>query len=201
MVSRSMRISTCFVVLVVWGLSGGCAPAAAGEEAPFGLVWGASVEKLESLGIRLLPRHSDASGVRYAAKGLPKALSDLGETILSFGRNNKLHRIEAIGEDILNDPDGTRLKTRYEALSRALTSKYGPGVVRHEIVAPWTRPDDFVTGIYRGDSHYYTDFAADNVTVRLEIRATRRDVSNYALIFQYKEPSGRNQPLPDKDVL
>lgn len=176
-------------------------PALADSAAPFGLVWGMSVEKLEASGVRLQPRPRDASGERYATTSLPRPLDDLGETLLSFGTNDKLHRIEAVSKDVLNDPEGTRLKARYAELSRALASKYGKGDVHHEIVAPWTRPDDFLTGIYRGRSTYYTDFSAENVTVRLEIRASRRGISNYALTFQYREKPRGREPLPEKDIL
>lgn len=196
-----MRRLICPLVVFFTALSGCLGAAHAGEEAPFGLEWRASVEDVRATGVRLQPRQSGASGVRYAAFDLPKALSDLGETILSFGNNNELHKIEAISEDVLNDPEGTRLKARYAALSRALTSKYGQGVVHHEIREPWTRPDDFLTGIYRGSSHYYTVFKAENVTIRLEIRASRRGISNYALVFQHSKTSRDNDLQREKDVL
>lgn len=169
--------------------------------APFGLSWGASVEELKKSGVTLQNRNADGTGVRFAALKLPKALSDMGEAILSFGSDNRLHKIEAIGQDITNDPDGSRLKARYAALARALASKYGQGVSRHEIQEPWTRPNDFLTGIHRGFSHWYTNFSGDNVAIRLEIRASRRGISNYALIFQYKAPQKGNGSLQDKDVL
>ena len=109
--------------------------------------------------------------------------------------------IEAIGEDVVNDPSGERLKLRYAALSRSLTSKYGPGVSRHEVQEPWTRRNDFLTGIYRGSSHHYTDFSGQNVSIRLAIRASRRGVSNYVLIFQHVMPKPGNGAVPEKDVL
>jgi hypothetical protein len=196
-----MRLFIYPLVLVLAVFSGPFAAAMADEGAPFGLTWDTSVEHLKASGIQLQLRQSDNSGVRFATTNLPKALSDMGEAILSFGNNNKLHKIVAISEDVTNDPAGTRLKARYAALSRALTAKYGKGVARHEILEPWTRPNDFLTGINRGSSYHYTDFAGENVTVRLEIRASRRGVSNYALIFQHKKtPRGNGRP-PEKDVL
>jgi len=175
--------------------------ARAESPAPFGLTWGASVEDMKAAGIRLQMRISDKTGIRFAATKLPRALSDLGETILSFGNDNRLHRIEAIGEDVVNDPVGTRLKVRYAALSRSLTSKYGPGVARHEIQEPWIRANDFLTGIYRGSSHHYTDFAGQDVMIRLAIRASRRGVSNYVLVFQHSLSQPGNGSIPEKDVL
>ncbi len=196
-----MRILICPLVLILSFLSGPFAAALADEGAPFGLSWGVSVEKLKATGVKLQLRIPDKSGVRFAASNLPKALSDLGEAILSFGNDDQLHKVEAVSEDVVGDLDGTRLKARYAALSRALTAKYGKGVTRHEIPEPWTRPNDFLTGIYRGSSHYHTNFTGENVTVRLEIRASRRGVSNYVLIFQHKKTPRGNERLPEKDVL
>ena len=196
-----MRILIYPLIVILSVLLGPFAAAVADDKAPFGLSWGDSEGKVKASGVELQARSSEDSGVRFAATNLLKPLSDLGEAILSFGNNDQLHKIEAIGEDVVNDPDGTRLKTRYTALSRALTAKYGKGVARHEIAEPWTRPNDFLTGIYRGTSHHYTNFAGANVTVRLEIRATRRGVSNYALVYQYKKTPRGNGLLPDKDVL
>ena len=196
-----MRILICPLVFILSVLPGPFTAAVADEAAPFGLTWGSAVEQLKASGINLQRRQSDGSGVRFSATSLPKALSDMGEAILSFGNNDKLHKIEAISEDVTNDPAGTRLKARYAALSRALTGKYGKGVARHEILEPWTRPNDFLTGIYRGSSHWHTDFTGANVTIRLEIRASRRGISNYVLTFQHKETPRGNAPLQDKDVL
>lgn len=196
-----MRILICPLVLFLSVLSGSFATAFADEGAPFGLTWGTSVEELKKSGVNLQLRQSDGSGVRFAATNLPRALSDLGVAVLSFGNNNQLHKIEAISEDVINDPAGTRLKVRYAALSRALTAKYGKGATRHEIPEPWTRPNDFLTGIHRGSSHWYTDFSVDTVTVRLKIRASRRGISNYVLIFQHKKTPRGNERLPEKDVL
>ena len=196
-----MRFIFSPLLFLIAVLSAPFSPALAETDAPFGLTWGASVEDLKGAGVRLQQRVSDQSGVRFAARDLPKALSDLGEAILSFGKNNMLHKVEAIGEDITNDPDGARLKLRYAALARALAGKYGQGVSRHVIEEPWTRPNDFLNGIYRGTSYYYTNFTGDNVTVRLEIRATRRGLSNYAIIFQHKAPPSGNGTARDKDVL
>lgn len=175
--------------------------ALAETQAPFGLTWGASVEELKESGVLLQRRNANEFGVRFAAIKLPKALSDMGEALLSFGNNDNLHRIEAIGQDVTNDPDGSRLKARYAALARALTRKYGQGSSRHEIREPFTRANDFLTGISRGFTHWYTDFTADNITVRLEIRATRRGISNYAIVFQHKEADRDRNLLQEKDIL
>lgn len=196
-----MRLALYPLILLLAVVSGPFAAALADEKAPFGLFWGDSAELVKASGVQLRALPSDKSGERFAASNLPKALADLGAVILSFGNNNRLHKIEAVSEDFVNDPDGARLKARYRELSGALTAKYGRGVVRHEIPEPWTRPNDFLTGIYRGSSHYYTEFFGQNVTVRLEIRAIRSGISNYALIFQYKTTARGREQLREKDVL
>lgn len=196
-----MRHSVVPLVVVLSVVLAPFTAAFADDGAPFGLSWGMSAGALEATGVPLQPRLSDESGVRYATTNLPKALSDMGEAILSFGNDNRLHKIEAISEDVVQDPTGARLKARYAELSRALTAKYGEGTVHHKISEPWTRPEDFLTGIYRGRSHYYTDFTGPNVTVRLEIRSSRRGISNYALIFQHGQTQRDRDLQREKDVL
>ena len=176
-------------------------PVRADESAPFGLKWGISTEALKDSGVRLSPRPRDESGQRFAATQLPKALTDLKEVILSFGNDDKLHKVEAVSEDFRWDLDGTRVKARYNALSRALAAKYGKGETHHEINEPWTRPDNFLIGIHLGSSHYYTVFDSKTVKVRLEIRASRRDVGNYAIVFDYREPPTAGDLSREKDVL
>ncbi len=187
----------CFCVLLVVA----SVPVRAEDSAPFGLTWGISAQKLKEAGVRLSARPQDESGLRYAATNLPKALADLKEVILSFGFDDRLHKVEAVSNDVRYDLDGTRLKARYESLSRALTAKYGKGEVHHRVNEPWTRPDDFLMGIHLGSSTYYTIFNARNVTVRLEIRASRRDVGSFVLTFRYREPVQDPNLSREKDVL
>ena len=196
-----MRLFALPLILVFYFLTAPFTVSLADESAPFGLTWGVSTAKLEASGVKLSQRPPDASGQRFAATNLPKALTDLQEVILSFGSDGRLHKVEAISNDFRHDLDGKRLKARYAALSRALAAKYGNGEVHHQISEPWTRPIDFLIGIHLGSSTYYTNFASKGVTVRLEIRASRRDVGRYALVFQYKEPSRDNDLSREKDVL
>jgi hypothetical protein len=196
-----MRFQTPSLVLLLVLLFFPVLPAHADESAPFGLKWGISVEELRNTGVRLYPRPRDESGERFAATNLPKALDDLKEVILSFGNDDKLHKVEAVSEDFRWDLDGTRVKARYNALSRALAAKYGKGETHHAINEPWTRPDNFLIGIHLGSSHYYTTFDSKTVKVRLEIRASRRDVGNYAIVFRYREPPPASDLSREKDVL
>lgn len=160
--------------------------ARAESSAPFGLTWGMALEALEASGIATLPVFTDGPEKRVAVKKLPKMLNDMDEAILSFGPDNRLRRIESRGINVRHDEEGARLKARYNALSRALAGKYGKGEAHHDIFVSWRKPADFLMGIYRGDSIYYTAFKAKDVDVRLEIRATSRFVGHYLLVFEYK---------------
>lgn len=166
--------------------------AAADEEAPFGLSWGMPVEQLREAGVNLRALQADDTGARYSTSDLPKMLADLDEAILSFGRNNRLHRVEAVSRDFLHDTDGSRVKERYEALSRTLAAKYGAGKVTHDIDKPWDRPEHFLMGLNLGSSRYHTDFESRKIAVRLAIKAKRRDIGVYVLIYRNKDLERRS---------
>jgi hypothetical protein len=177
-------------------------PAAADESAPFGLSWGMSVAKLRAADVPLRELQADEYGRKYATRNLPKMLGDLEEVILSFGVNDRLHRVEAISQDFRYDEDGARLKARYQALSRALESKYGSGKSIHEINKPWHQPSDFLMGLYRGSSRYTTDFEGKIVSVHLAIKAKRRDTGYYVLIYRNRELEKRSGERPgERDAL
>lgn len=176
--------------------------ALADSTAPFGLTWGMTLQALESRGVGVRPLFSDGPDTRVAVRNLPKMLSDTDEAILSFGADNRLRRIEARSIDFRHDSDGARLKARYNALSRALTAKYGKGETHHDIAITWRKPTDFLMGLYRGASTYYSTFAGTEVAVRLEIRATRRFVGHYVLIFEYKAIRDEGDGLSkERDIL
>jgi hypothetical protein len=177
-------------------------PVRAESSAPFGLTWGMNLEALEALGIESRPLFTEGPDSRVVVRKLPKMLGDMAEATLWFGPDDRLHRIESRGVDVRHDEDGSRLKARYNALSRALSQKYGKGETRHEIFAAWTKPSDFLMGIYRGDTKYYTLFTSKDVDVRLEIRATRRFVGHYLLVFDYKGGRDKGNGVSrERDIL
>lgn len=195
-----MRFTKPFLIALLCALV--VPQAAADESAPFGLTWGMSVEKLREAGVQLRPLQADETGRRYSAHDLPKMLGDIEEVILSFGGNDRLYRIEAISQDYLHDDDGSRIKARYEALSRSLAAKYGAGKETHVINKPWDSPEHFLMGIKLGSSRYYTNFEGKNVAVRLAIKAKRRDTGTYVLVYRHKELAKRSgEQAGESDVL
>lgn len=170
--------------------------------APFGLTWGMSLEELEARGVSIRPLFTDGPEKRVTVRKLPKMLSDMEAAILSFGADNRLRRIDSQSKGFRHDSDGARLKARYNALSGVLTGKYGKGEQHHDISITWRKPTDFLMGIYRGDSVYYTTFIGKEVDVRLEIRATSRFVGHYRLVFDSKGISDRGKELSkERDIL
>jgi len=183
-------------------------PARADNAAPFGLTWGMTLEAVEAMtaagaeGAEVRPLFTDGPETRVTVRKLPKMLSDMELAILSFGADNRLQKIDARSVDFRYDQDGARLKARYNDLSRVLTGKYGKGEVHHDIFVTWRKPSDFLMGIYRGDSVYYTTFSGKEVDVRLEIRATRRIAGHYRLVFDYKGIRDRENGLSkEREVL
>lgn len=194
-------------VVVLFALSVSQA-ARADNAAPFGLTWGMTLEAVEAMtaagagGAEVRPLFTDGPETRVTVRKLPKMLSDMELAILSFGADNRLQKIDARSVDFRYDEDGTRLKARYNDLSRVLTGKYGKGDAHHDIFVTWRKPSDFLMGIYRGDSVYYTKFTGKEVDVRLEIRATRRIAGHYSLVFDYKVIRDRENGLSkEREVL
>lgn len=198
--AAQMRAARLWLIAVAW-LS--MPPvAAANEPAPFGLTWGMSVDALRRSGVQLYERAPDESGRRFSVFRLPTMLDDLEEVVLSFGMNDKLHRIEAISNDFRYDADGTRLKARYRALGSALAAKYGSGKQTHDVNKPWDRPKDFLMGIQLGSSRWFSDFEGEQVAVHLEITARRSDVGKYILIYRHKGLEDRSRERPgEREVL
>jgi hypothetical protein len=199
---RSFRLALASLsVAVVFALSASQA-VRADSSAPFGLIWGMTLEAVEAKGAAVRPLFTDGPEKRVVVKKLPKMLNDMDEAILTFGPDNQLRRIESRGKDIRHDEDGAQLKARYKALSRALSGKYGKGETHHDISITWRKPTEFLMGLYRGDSVYYTTFKGEEVDVRLEIRATRRFVGHYRLIFEYSgiQDSG-DKSSKERDIL
>ena len=161
------------------------APCLADEKAPFGLSWGLSKKQVEALGVKLDESSDDANGKSFGAKSLPKVLSDISAVLLSFGFNDKLFRVAAASETIKNEPYGTKIKRRYEALKNILTKKYGPGETRHSVGKHY-EGKNFLFGIKSGNSWYYTNFSTNVLSIQLGIRATGLSDGHYVLFYENK---------------
>lgn len=175
-------------LLLVLHSSSSCWAAAQEVEAPFGLIWGASVDEIKSLGVDLKQAEEKASfGDSYVATKLPKSISGQELTLLSFGHDNKLWRIIAISTPYENDPYGNAAKDRYEELSKALAEKYGTGQVSERLGERfYSEPKNFVYGISQGELVWFTNFENSDLWVQLNLRAQDMSALRWNLIYEHK---------------
>lgn len=98
--------------------------ASAGGEALFGLTFGMSVAQVKRLVPDMTMFKGTGHSVIYKAKSMPKNLSDTEEYSLVFV-NDKLLKLNSIGNTIKNDADGSKGKARFSTLKKSLDDKYG----------------------------------------------------------------------------
>lgn len=157
-------------------------------DAPFGLTWGMTIDEVKELGVNLetLENYNDKNA--FLATGLSKAISDLDAVLLNFGYNDRLFEIRGVSDVFQNDPYAFALKKRYDELSQILENKYGNKKETHFIDKRlYTEPDEFLVGIERGRSYYFTTFSNSEIEVNLSINAISRDSANYLLIYEHKQ--------------
>lgn len=176
-----------YIVAILALLSLGQSLASA-DEAPFGLIWGASVEDVRSSGVDLKDFPSSDFGRSYVATKLTKALSDQETTLLSFGLDNKLWRIVALSRPFQNDPYGNSVKSRYQELSDVLSSKYGKGKPSHHLGdSIYSYPNYFLAGIRQGNSNWFTNFDAEKLFIQLGLTASDSSTGQWRIIFEHKD--------------
>jgi len=176
------------LLLVLQGSTSDLLAAQEVEEAPFGLTWGTTVDEIKSLGVDVKPAEDKASfDDTYLASKLPKSISGQEVTILSFGHNNKLWRIAAVSTAYENDPYGNAAKDRYEELSTALAEKYGKGEISQRLgTGFFAEPKNFVYGLSRGESVWFTNFQNSNIFVQLGLYAPDSLTLRWRLIYEHK---------------
>jgi hypothetical protein len=96
-------------------------------DAAFGLRWFDSKAEIESLGVELRQAVSTPFGDSYSTAYLPRNVPDMNYAVLSFGYNDQLIHITAVGGDFDNDNEARQAIARYKELQDVLEKKYGTG--------------------------------------------------------------------------
>jgi hypothetical protein len=152
-------------------------------EAPFGLRWLASRREIAEMGISLKNPMATEFGESYPVAELPKELVDLEYTVLSFGYDDHLIRITAVGEGFQNDDDGSRIKARYQELEELLQRKYGAG--RPQV---HTEKDfdgkRFAMGLGNKKNWMYTEFFPRDMRIELSALVDGWR-TRWRIIFEY----------------
>lgn len=170
--------------------------------APFGLVWGASINETKNQGIILTPIEEKDYVNNFSATKLPKPISAFNKVDLTFGEENKLWRIIAYGKFLDDDASASKVLREYKIYSALLAQKYGnkqefftPAQI--DVVeknekgkdvtiskeAPIGNPD-FLNQLQQGTATLYSTFHNDEVGAALAINVDGNKKSY--IVIDYK---------------
>ncbi len=100
-------------------------PSQTAQAAPFGLIWGSSIEETQSQGI-LLQKINEKDYVNsFSATHLPKTVKDFSRIDVTYGEENELWRIIAYGKKLEDTPEAKNILRQYKIYKDLLTKKYG----------------------------------------------------------------------------
>lgn len=204
---RAFAFALCFALL-----SGTAASPSAGEEAPppaaapsaptaaadspqandsasdsfdaaFGLRWFDSKAEVESLGVELRQPVSTPFGDSYSTSYLPRNVPDMNYAVLSFGYNDQLIHITAVGGDFESDQTARQVMTRYKELKDVLSKKYGEGKSESHIEKVFS---DSLTalGFANKKNWMYTVFKQPHMRIELSIISIGGSRMRWRLIFE-----------------
>lgn len=167
-------------------------------DAPFGLVWGASILDIRNLGVTLLPIEEKDYVNSFSAEHLTKSAAGFRQIDLSFGIENQLWRIIAYG-DLLNDtPDAAEVLRQYRRYYKLLEYKYGNArqfytprpieEVNLKKAQPQTEEKiggkNFLADLQSGEAVLYATFEGNNVGAALSVNVDGEGKSY--IIIDYK---------------
>lgn len=95
------------------------------QEAPFGLIWGASMAETKNQGIILTPIGEKDYVNNFSATHLPKEINDIARVDITFGEDDHLWRIIAYGKLLDDDAEASKVMRLYKIYSALLSKKYG----------------------------------------------------------------------------
>jgi hypothetical protein len=157
------------------------------QDAPLGLVWGATSADVRKQGVELKDFSGSTFGKSFLATKVDRAVSDQGASLLSFGFNDRLWRILITSREFTNDPTGSAVLARYEELSSVLSEKYGKAREVHRLGSSiYSQPKYFVAGIRGGESVLYSNFETPTLSIQLGLIASDSSTSRWRLIYENK---------------
>src|SRR5262249_33726025 len=122
-------------------------------------------------------------GASFVALRLPKEFPDLNYSVLSFGYDDRLIRITAIGNEIKEDGDGRQLRARYGELRQLLEKVYGPGK-EEEHVEHGLEGSQYSRGLQEKKNWLFTIYSPPDVNVELSTLAEFQ-TTRWRLILEY----------------
>jgi len=135
------------------------------------------------MGSRFNNRITTEFGDSYVITQLPKDLADLHYAVLSFGHDDQLIRITAIGTGFERDHDGSRIKARYGELQQLLEKKYGAGKSDHHTDKNFDG-NRFGLGLLAKRNWMSTQFAPTDVRIDLSVFVEAAK-THWCIVFEY----------------
>jgi len=170
--------------------------------APFGLVWGATINDTRNQGVLLQAVGEKDYVNNFSASHLTKPVKDFARIDVTFGEEDKLWRIIAYGHLLDDDAKATKVLRLYKIYNDLLTKKYGhaqefftPALINVEKKDEKGRPvleqqqapignADFLKQLQSGDAVLYSTYYNDEVGAALAVNVDG-DGKSY-IVLDYK---------------
>lgn len=175
------------------------------DAAPFGLLWKASIAAIKNLGVILTPVEQKDYVNSFSATHLPKDPKGFRDIIITFGEEDELWRIIAVGNFLNDDASASKVLKEYRKYVRLLTQKYGnpqefftpkvtvvekkvkeygqEKIITEQHPEPIGNPE-FLSQLQSGEAVLYSTFEGNNIGAALAINVDG-DGKSY-IIIDYK---------------
>lgn len=175
------------------------------SSAPFGLFWKSTIEATKDLGVILSPIEEKDYANSFSATHLPKDPKGFRGVYITFGEDNELWRILAVGDFMSDDTAATKTMKLYRQYVRLLSQKYGnqkefftPKIIQvekkimvdgREKTKIEDKPEpignpEFLSQLQSGEASLYSTFEGNNIGAALAINVDG-DGKSY-IIIDYK---------------
>lgn len=152
-------------------------------DAAFGLRWFDSKAEIESLGVELRQPVATPFGDSYSTASLPRNVPDMNYAVLSFGYNDQLIHVTAVGGNFENDHEARQAIARYKELRDVLEKKYGPGE-SHSHFEKVLSGSLTALGFQQKKNWMYTVFKKPHMRIELSVICERGRQMGWRLIFE-----------------
>ncbi len=170
--------------------------------APFGLIWGASINDTRNQGVLLQAVGEKDYVNNFSASHLTKPVSDFARIDVTFGEEDELWRIVAYGQLQDDDAKATKVLRLYKIYNDLLTKKYGhaqqfftPALIQVEKKDEKGRPvleqeeapignANFLQQLQSGEAVLYSTYYNDEVGAALAVNVDG-DGKSY-IVLDYK---------------
>jgi hypothetical protein len=152
-------------------------------DAAFGLRWFDSKSEVESLGVEMRQQESTPFGDSYATGYLPRNVPDMNYAVLSFGYNDQLIHITAVGGDFENDNEARQAMARYKELQDVLAKKYGAGESDSHVEKVFSGSLTAL-GFQQKKNWMYTVFKQPHMRIELSVISIAGARTGWRLIFE-----------------